>query len=285
PATIRAAVERSRVVLAVIGPHWLTATDASGRRRIDDPRDWVRQELETAFRNGIPVVPVVLDGACLPAPQLLPADVRTLALSQRVQVRRQALRTALADLASQLERVIPELAPSPPPSLPARGAQQTYEPTREMHDDTRSRSTQLRQPGGRNDGQRQARPMSRPSRDGTGEQDEPDHLAPNVRYSQQNHPTGGSSIYANQGSGSMNINHYAGTDAGTPGVSGWVVVALLLVDIPYFIYYLTVIVYGGGNGIKTILLSTVILLVLVSLTAKSLRGWLDRIYWHIRNRL
>src|SRR5262249_12907262 len=136
PATIRAAVERSRVVLAVIGPHWLTATDASGRRRIDDPRDWVRQELETAFRNGIPVVPVVLDGACLPAPQLLPADVRTLALSQRVQVRRQALRTDLADLASQLERVIPELAPSPPPSLPARGAQQTYEPTREMHDDT-----------------------------------------------------------------------------------------------------------------------------------------------------
>jgi hypothetical protein len=40
-------VRHARVVLAVIGPRWLTAADASGRRRIDDPDDWIRRELAT----------------------------------------------------------------------------------------------------------------------------------------------------------------------------------------------------------------------------------------------
>jgi hypothetical protein len=33
-------VRSARVLLAVIGPRWLTAIDPTGRRRIDDPADW-----------------------------------------------------------------------------------------------------------------------------------------------------------------------------------------------------------------------------------------------------
>ncbi len=260
PATIRAAVERSRVVLAVIGPHWLTEKDASGRRRIDDPGDWVRQELASAFRNGIPVVPVILDGARLPASQELPEDVRMLALSQWARVRLQALRTDLADLAAQLERVIPELAP--PPLSSARGAQPAYD----MHNGVRSSGTKLPRPRKRKRGKRHARPMGRSSWDGTDGQERPDRLAPDVRYSQQNDATHRGSIYANQGPGSVNINHYAAARPGIRGwfgvsgwfrvrgrshhpgkrqfrvsgwlgVSGWFFVTMLLVDVSYLVWY------------------------------------------------
>ena len=33
------------VLLVVIGRHWLTLTDRTGQRRIDDPADWVRREI------------------------------------------------------------------------------------------------------------------------------------------------------------------------------------------------------------------------------------------------
>src|SRR5215468_1852848 len=36
-----ARVRGCAVLLAVIGPQWLSTADAVGRRRIDDPQDWV----------------------------------------------------------------------------------------------------------------------------------------------------------------------------------------------------------------------------------------------------
>jgi hypothetical protein len=49
PASLQAALEASRVVLAVIGPGWLKASDDWGLRRIDKPDDWVRKELDFAL--------------------------------------------------------------------------------------------------------------------------------------------------------------------------------------------------------------------------------------------
>ena len=43
------AVARCDALLVVIGPRWLGETDAAGRRRVDDPEDWVRIEIETAL--------------------------------------------------------------------------------------------------------------------------------------------------------------------------------------------------------------------------------------------
>ena len=44
-------VRSTQVLLAVVGPRWLTAADPSGRRRIDDPDDWIRRELAHADRD------------------------------------------------------------------------------------------------------------------------------------------------------------------------------------------------------------------------------------------
>src|SRR3984893_14737730 len=56
-----ARVRSARVLLAVIGPHWLTATDPTGGRRIDDPADWVRREIAEAFTAGVQVIPILTD--------------------------------------------------------------------------------------------------------------------------------------------------------------------------------------------------------------------------------
>jgi hypothetical protein len=50
-------VRRSAVLLVVVGDHWLDGE--IGRRPIDRPDDWVRLEILTAFRHGVPVVPVL----------------------------------------------------------------------------------------------------------------------------------------------------------------------------------------------------------------------------------
>jgi hypothetical protein len=51
-AVVREAVDKADVVLAVIGPAWLTSADETGARRIDKPGDWVALEIGTALRHG-----------------------------------------------------------------------------------------------------------------------------------------------------------------------------------------------------------------------------------------
>jgi hypothetical protein len=77
--TILGRVRSARVVLAVVGPRWLAATDSSGRRRIDDPEDWIRRELAVAFAVGVRVIPILTDDATLPTADELPADIAALA--------------------------------------------------------------------------------------------------------------------------------------------------------------------------------------------------------------
>jgi hypothetical protein len=73
------AVSDCAVLLAVIGPGWLTATDEDGQRRLDDPDDIVRLEIQTALERGIVVIPVLVEGAVMPRPRKLPEGLAKLA--------------------------------------------------------------------------------------------------------------------------------------------------------------------------------------------------------------
>ncbi|MCE9555708.1 MAG: toll/interleukin-1 receptor domain-containing protein [Planctomycetes bacterium] len=76
----------SEIVLIVIGPDWL-AKDASGGRRIDDPRDFVRAEIASALALNKTVIPLLVEGASMPAAADLPADIEKLAFRNALQVR------------------------------------------------------------------------------------------------------------------------------------------------------------------------------------------------------
>lgn len=105
-----ARVRSSRVVLAVIGPGWLAATDAAGRRAIDDPGDWIRRELVEAFAAGVRVIPVLIDDATLPAAEDLPREIAALGRCQARHLRRREPTKDLERLAADLVAIDPELA-------------------------------------------------------------------------------------------------------------------------------------------------------------------------------
>ena len=74
------------VLLAMIGKAWLDARDESGRRRLDDPADFVRLETASALKRDIPVVPVLVQGAHMPRPEQLPDDLAALAYRNGVEL-------------------------------------------------------------------------------------------------------------------------------------------------------------------------------------------------------
>jgi hypothetical protein len=83
---IDAAVASTEVMLALIGDRWLAVTDADGKRRIDDPVDFVRLEIEAALARSIRVIPILVNGARMPRAGDLPASVEALAYRQALEL-------------------------------------------------------------------------------------------------------------------------------------------------------------------------------------------------------
>ena len=75
--TIEKRLSSSQVVLAVVGPEWLTVTDKEGHRRLADPGDFVRRELEGALKRGddVRLIPVLVHGASMPTVNELPESL------------------------------------------------------------------------------------------------------------------------------------------------------------------------------------------------------------------
>ncbi len=109
PSAIRSALENSAVLVAVIGPRWLTLADGDAVRLIDRDTDWVRTELAVAFSSGIPVLPVLLkdtpDNATMPTMDELPADIRPLATLQAVEISQRRLGDDLDRLVAAVARL------------------------------------------------------------------------------------------------------------------------------------------------------------------------------------
>ena len=74
-------------MLAVIGRDWVKTTDAAGRRRLDDPADLVRIEIETALARQVTVIPLLVQGAVMPTEAELPPGLRDLAFRNGMTVR------------------------------------------------------------------------------------------------------------------------------------------------------------------------------------------------------
>jgi hypothetical protein len=80
-------VAQCQLLLAVIGQHWVGEQQRETTARLNDPRDFVRIEIESALQRGIPVIPVLVQGAPLPQEGELPASLQELAYHNAISVR------------------------------------------------------------------------------------------------------------------------------------------------------------------------------------------------------
>ncbi len=104
---INAALESCGVLLAVMGPRWISIQDDAGRRRLDDPNDYARLELATALKRAdVRVIPVLVDGATMPDPEALPADLKPLARRHAVELTDKRWDYDVAQLVATLRRVL-----------------------------------------------------------------------------------------------------------------------------------------------------------------------------------
>src|SRR5574343_377763 len=79
--TITNPLDTVDVMLVMIGPAWLTSS-RNGVRRLDEPGDFVRTEIEAGLASGKLVLPVLIGGAMMPAEEALPPAIRQLARRQ-----------------------------------------------------------------------------------------------------------------------------------------------------------------------------------------------------------
>lgn len=105
PEKLEKALSHCQMMLVLIGAKWLGITDAGGRRRLDNPDDWVRQEIATALRRKVRVVPVLVEDTPLPAEADLPEDLRPLVNRQVRKLSDERWRGDLQDIVDMLAKV------------------------------------------------------------------------------------------------------------------------------------------------------------------------------------
>jgi len=111
---IERALESSEVLIAVIGKNWLTATDAAGQKRLENPDDYVRTEIATALKRHIRVIPLLIQGAAMPSATDLPDDLAPLSRRNAFEIHDSSWRDDIQRLVTTLERAINGNRPAPP---------------------------------------------------------------------------------------------------------------------------------------------------------------------------
>src|SRR5215210_2760850 len=130
---IEQAVGSCEVLIVVIGREWLTIRDAAGQRRLDDPADFVRLEVESALERKIRVIPVLVQDAPMPRAEELPPSLARLARRNAIEISDARWAYDVDRLARTIQKILEERdasaralaaaldrAPAPPaPVVPA----------------------------------------------------------------------------------------------------------------------------------------------------------------------
>ncbi|HWZ73600.1 MAG TPA: TIR domain-containing protein [Casimicrobiaceae bacterium] len=119
------AIERAlgscEILIVLIGKDWLAA-DNAGRRRLDDPNDFVRVETATALARGIRVVPVLVEGVEMPRGDSLPTELLPLVRRQAVELSHKQWDATSADLIRTLEKILDRDKPQAAAAQPVERA-------------------------------------------------------------------------------------------------------------------------------------------------------------------
>jgi TIR domain len=96
-------------LLAVIGKGWIDARDDTGARRLDNPEDFVRIEIEAALKQDKRVIPVLVGDTRMPRPEELPEAIRPLARRNAVRLSHERFRADAQGLIKALQRALEEV--------------------------------------------------------------------------------------------------------------------------------------------------------------------------------
>jgi hypothetical protein len=114
---IKQMIDRSKVLVAMIGPDWIGRRRHRGRR-IDDPTDFVRLEIAYALERNLPIIPILVSNTRMPGPEELPKDIEALAFRNALNL------DAGIDFHHHAERLVAAinrlLIVPPPPIVPVQ---------------------------------------------------------------------------------------------------------------------------------------------------------------------
>ncbi len=116
--SIAKALSESKVLLAMIGPHWLKVADSKGTIRLLKEDDWVRKEISEAIKRNLRVIPILVNGADMPNQDELPDDLKELTLKHAQELSSSRWNYDVGELTKVLEKIIaknPESKPHPNP--------------------------------------------------------------------------------------------------------------------------------------------------------------------------
>ena len=101
------AIKNSQVLLLIIGREWIKVKGPNGIRRIDDPNDYVRIEIETAIENKIRIIPILIGDTNLPSPDKFPLQIRNITNFNAVKIRNDPdFKKDINHLVSELRKVV-----------------------------------------------------------------------------------------------------------------------------------------------------------------------------------
>ena len=110
---ITAAVGSCDVLLALIGDQWVTIADKDGRRRLDNPNDFVRVEIEAALTRNVRVIPILVGGATMPDAEELPPSLAKLVRRNALELSPARFDYDTSRLLKVLDRTLTEVRAAP----------------------------------------------------------------------------------------------------------------------------------------------------------------------------
>ena len=132
---LRQAVASCKVMLVLIGPRWIEASAPHGGRRLDDPDDYVRLEIEIGLERAVRVVPILVGGGALPEPSELPESLRPLLRRQALELSDSTFRSDVGLLIERLANTLSADSQGQTPATPGPSplTEWSVEPLRESH--------------------------------------------------------------------------------------------------------------------------------------------------------
>lgn len=120
-------VASCQVLVAVIGPDWLSARNARDEQRLFLDDDYVRIEVATALERNIRVIPVLVEGALMPVADELPESLKMLARRNALELTHARFSTDISRLKTALDTALDyKKAPVDPDLPPLQGFLNSY---------------------------------------------------------------------------------------------------------------------------------------------------------------